>query len=56
MIAKRVTRNASGQARVGPEPVNEGLSDPLMQDALHDVPLYREFAGLGDGASCLPDY
>jgi IS5 family transposase len=26
-----------------------------MEEALHDVPLYREFAGLGDGASRLPD-
>ena len=31
------------------------LSDPAMEEALHDVPLYREFAGLGDGASRLPD-
>src|SRR5574337_121536 len=23
------------------------LSDPAMQEALHDVPLFREFAGLG---------
>jgi IS5 family transposase len=28
---------------------------PAMEEALHDVPLYREFAGLGDGASRLPD-
>ena len=28
-----------------------GLSDP----ALHDVPLYMEFAGLGSGASRIPD-
>jgi IS5 family transposase len=26
-----------------------------MEEALHDVPLYREFAGLGDGVSRLPD-
>jgi IS5 family transposase len=32
-----------------------GLSDPGMEEALHDVPLYREFAGLGDGVSRLPD-
>ena len=32
-----------------------GLSDPAMEEGLHDVPLYREFAGLGDGASRLPD-
>jgi transposase, IS5 family len=31
------------------------LSDPAMEEALHDIPLYREFAGLGDGASRLPD-
>jgi IS5 family transposase len=31
------------------------LSDPAMEEALHDVPLYREFAGLGDGVSRLPD-
>src|ERR1700712_5833601 len=32
-----------------------GLSDPAMEESLHDVPLYREFAGLGDGVSRLPD-
>lgn len=32
-----------------------GLSDPSMEEALHDVPLYREFVGLGDGVSRLPD-
>jgi IS5 family transposase len=32
-----------------------GLSDPAMEEALHDVSLYRELAGLGDGASRLPD-
>ena len=32
-----------------------GLSDPAMEEALHDVPLYREFAGLDAGASRLPD-
>ena len=32
-----------------------GLSDPAMEEALHDVPLYREFAMLGDGVSRLPD-
>ncbi|MGJ7522962.1 IS5 family transposase [Variovorax sp. LT1P1] len=32
-----------------------GLSDPAMEEALHDVPLYGEFAGLGDGVSRLPD-
>ena len=26
-----------------------------MEEALHDVPLYREFAGLCDGVSRLPD-
>ena len=31
------------------------LSDPAMEEALHDIPLYREFAGLGDGAVRLPD-
>ena len=31
-----------------------GLSDPAMEEALHDVPLYREFAKLGD-VSRLPD-
>ena len=31
------------------------LSDPAMEEALHDIPLYREFAGLGDGALRLPD-
>jgi len=32
-----------------------GLSDPAMEEALHDVPLYREFAGLDAGADRLPD-
>jgi hypothetical protein len=32
-----------------------GLSDPAMEEALHDVPLYREFANLGEGVSRLPD-
>ena len=32
-----------------------GLSDPAMEEALHDVPLYREFAKLGDAVSRLPD-
>ena len=32
-----------------------GLSDPAMEEALHDVPLYREFAGLDAGASRMPD-
>lgn len=26
-----------------------------MEEPQHDVPLYREFAGLGDGVSRLPD-
>jgi IS5 family transposase len=32
-----------------------GLSDPAMEEALHDVPLYLEFAGLNSGASRIPD-
>jgi transposase, IS5 family len=32
-----------------------GLSDPAMEEALHDVPLYREFAKLGQSMSRLPD-
>jgi IS5 family transposase len=32
-----------------------GLSDPAMEEALHDVPLYCEFAGLDPGISRLPD-
>ena len=32
-----------------------GLSDPAMEEALHDVPLYREFAGLDAGVSRMPD-
>ena len=32
-----------------------GLSDPAMEEALHDVPLYREFAGLDNWATRLPD-
>ena len=32
-----------------------GLSDPAMEEALHDVPLYRAFAGLDAGTGRLPD-
>jgi len=32
-----------------------GLSDPAMEEALHDVPLYREFARLDAGMERLPD-
>jgi hypothetical protein len=32
-----------------------GLSDPAMEEALYDVPLYREFAGLDGGMVRLPD-
>jgi len=32
-----------------------GLSDPAMEEALHDVPLYREFCGLDAGATRMPD-
>jgi len=32
-----------------------GLSGPAMEEALHDLPLYREFAGLDAGVSRLPD-
>lgn len=32
-----------------------GLSDPAMKEALHDVPLYREFAELDAGATRMPD-
>ena len=32
-----------------------GLSDPAMEEALHDVPLYREFAGLDSWTQRLPD-
>jgi IS5 family transposase len=31
------------------------LSDPAMEEALHDVPLFREFAGLDNWNMCLPD-
>lgn len=31
------------------------LSDPAMEEALHDMPVFREFAKLGDGATRLPD-
>lgn len=31
------------------------LSDPVMQEALYDTPLYREFAGLDMGEEHLPD-
>ncbi len=32
-----------------------GLSDPAMEEALFDVPMYREFAQLPDGLVRLPD-
>jgi len=32
-----------------------GLSDPALEEALHDVPLYREFAGLDNWTTRLPD-
>ncbi len=32
-----------------------GLSDPAMEEALYDVPPYREFAGLDEGMTRLPD-
>ena len=32
-----------------------GLSDPAMEEALHDVPLYREFAKLDGALDRLPD-
>ena len=32
-----------------------GLSDPAMAEALHAVPLYREFAGLDNWTTRLPD-
>ncbi|SAL07896.1 transposase, IS4 family protein [Caballeronia arationis] len=32
-----------------------GLSDPAMEEALYDVPLYREFVGLDGGMTRLPD-
>jgi transposase, IS5 family len=31
------------------------LSDPRMEDALHDTPVMREFAGLGGRSDRLPD-
>ncbi len=31
------------------------LSDPAMEEALHDMPIFREFAKLGDGIERLPD-
>lgn len=32
-----------------------GLSDPAMEEALHDMPLYREFAKLDGAATRLPE-
>jgi IS5 family transposase len=31
------------------------LSDPAMEEALHDMPMFREFAKLDDGVARLPD-
>ena len=32
-----------------------GFSDPVMEEALHDVAMYRDFAGLDGGITRLPD-
>jgi len=32
-----------------------GHSDPAMEEALYDIPLYREFARLDAGITHLPD-
>lgn len=32
-----------------------GLSDPAMEESLHDVPVYREFAKLKEALDRLPD-
>ena len=32
-----------------------GYADPAMEEALHDIPLLRHFAGLDAGESCMPD-
>ena len=32
-----------------------GLSDPAMEEALHDTPLYCEFARLDAGMARMPD-
>ena len=32
-----------------------GLSDPAMEEALHDTPLYCEFAPLDAGMARMPD-
>jgi IS5 family transposase len=32
-----------------------GYSDPGMEEALHDMPMLRRFAGLDAGISCMPD-
>lgn len=32
-----------------------GYSDPAMEDALHETPLLRRFAGLDAGTDCMPD-
>jgi transposase, IS5 family len=32
-----------------------GLSDPAMEEALHDIPLYRSFARLDAGVVRMPD-
>jgi len=31
------------------------LSDPAMEEALHDMPVFREFAKLGEGVARMPD-
>ena len=63
MIAKHAPSGANGRP---PHPVAVmlrihfmqqwfGLSDPAMEEALHDTPIYREFAHLDVGTSRIPD-
>lgn len=62
LIAPHAPRNAKGRTPFGIEVMLRihylqqwfGLSDGVMEEALFDVPLYRQFAGLG-GMSRLPD-
>jgi IS5 family transposase len=63
MIAKHAPAGANGRP---PHPVATmlrihfmqqwfGLSDPAMEEALHDIMIYREFAGIDIGTNRIPD-
>jgi transposase, IS5 family len=63
IIAPHYPKGATGRPPMGIEVMLRvhylqqwfGLSDPAMEEALHDVPMYREFIGLDGAMGRLPD-